>query len=102
MLLYDKAKNSTCADSPLPFISLYSMPSNTPHYHLLLLGLWLESEAEPRRYGLENPHTGERIGFQNEAELFRFLQVWSGGSFEAASALLAEQQPNQAGTPPST
>jgi hypothetical protein len=28
------------------------------------------------RYALENPHTGERIGFRNVAELTRFLNQW--------------------------
>ena len=51
------------------------------HYHSFILTLWQEGEAVANarpvwRYSLENPHTGERIGFRNAAELGRFLDHW--------------------------
>lgn len=53
----------------------------TLHYHSFILTLWRESEGMPNappiwRYALENPHTGERIGFRAAAELTRFLNQW--------------------------
>ena len=50
-------------------------------YHSFVLTLWRESDGLPNappvwRYALENPHTGERIGFRNAAELARFLNQW--------------------------
>lgn len=52
------------------------------HYHSFILTLWRESEGMLNapsvwRYALENPHTGERIGFRNVAELTRFLNQWA-------------------------
>jgi hypothetical protein len=51
------------------------------YYHSFVLTLWRESDGLPNappvwRYALENPHTGERIGFRSVAELTRFLNQW--------------------------
>jgi hypothetical protein len=51
------------------------------HYHSFVLTLWRETDGLPNappvwRYALENPHTGERIGFRDAAELTRFLNQW--------------------------
>lgn len=51
------------------------------HYHSFILTVWQEGAALPNappvwRYSLENPHTGERIGFRDANELGRFLNQW--------------------------
>jgi hypothetical protein len=45
-------------------------------YHSFLLRLWLvnEQEGSTWRASLENPHTGERLGFASLERLFAFLQ----------------------------
>jgi hypothetical protein len=45
-------------------------------YHSFLLRLWLVDEQEGLtwRASLENPHTGERLGFATLERLFIFLQ----------------------------
>lgn len=45
-------------------------------YHAYLLRLWLAVEQEQVvwRASLENPQTGERLGFANLERLFVFLQ----------------------------
>lgn len=45
-------------------------------YHSFLLRLWLVNEQEGLawRASLENPHTGERLGFASLERLFAFLQ----------------------------
>lgn len=50
-----------------------------PHnYHAYLLRLWRESDHDPWRATLENPHTGERLSFARVGELLAFLcgQLW--------------------------
>jgi hypothetical protein len=58
------------------------MPPNPtgrlPRYHTFLLRLWEEAENAGWRFSLENPHTGERIGFRSADELARYLRDWSG------------------------
>jgi len=49
------------------------MPEFAPHYLAYLLRLWRDSEHTPWRAQLEDPHTGETIGFSSLAELFAFL-----------------------------
>lgn len=43
------------------------------NYHAYLLRLWREDDATPWRASLENPHTGERIHFANDKQLYAFL-----------------------------
>jgi hypothetical protein len=50
-------------------------------YHSFILAMWQEGEPLPNappvwRYSLENPHTGERVGFRDAVELNRFLDRW--------------------------
>lgn len=64
------------------------MPPNTPEsplrYHTFILSLWAETGTEPLwRCSLENPHTGERRGFQSFDEIAAFLQGWTRRSQEA-------------------
>jgi hypothetical protein len=53
---------------------------STPlHYQIFLFCLWEEPANAPAgcsvwRFSLENPHTGQRIGFQNLAALMHYLQ----------------------------
>jgi len=56
-------------------------------YHSFILSLWTEGSALPNappvwRYSLEDPHTDQRRGFKDLAELMRFLQVWTAVSPE--------------------
>ncbi len=46
-----------------------------PGYRSYLLRLWCTEQAAPGwwRASVEDPHTGERIGFGNLEELFAFL-----------------------------
>jgi hypothetical protein len=54
----------------------------TLHYHSFILTMWRE-DGEPAaapplwRCSLENPHTGERIGFRSANDLGRFLIQWA-------------------------
>ncbi len=47
------------------------------HYLSYLLRLWCPEESQLAcwRASLEDPHTGERIGFANLEELFAFLMA---------------------------
>ena len=50
-------------------------------YHSFILTVWQEGASLPNappswRYSLENPYTGERVGFRDAAELSRFLNQW--------------------------
>jgi hypothetical protein len=59
----------------------------TLHYHSFILTIWREAvgraDSEPSteaaiwRCSLENPHTGERVGFRSADELGRFLSQWA-------------------------
>jgi hypothetical protein len=56
-------------------------------HHSFILSLWPEGGAQPNappvwRYSLEDPHTGERRGFKELAELMRFLEEWTAVSPE--------------------
>ncbi|MGD8793934.1 MAG: hypothetical protein PVF47_15385 [Anaerolineae bacterium] len=49
------------------------------HYRSYLLRLWLEHGENPNlpgvwRYSLEDPHTGEKLGFASLESLLAFLQ----------------------------
>jgi hypothetical protein len=52
------------------------MPNKKSPYLSYLLRLWSTSGARPAvwRASLENPHTGERLGFSTLERLFSFLQ----------------------------
>ncbi len=59
------------------------MPPNLterpPRYHTFLLRLWAEAEGVTGwRCSLEDPHTGQRIGFRSVDELAQHLREWSG------------------------
>lgn len=55
----------------------------TLHYHSFILTMWREENEPPVAAGtawrcsLENPHTGERVGFRSADELGRFLGQWA-------------------------
>lgn len=55
------------------------------HYQIFLFCLWAEPSHAPGgsavwRFSLENPHTGQRVGFKNLAELTSYLhQQLTGG-----------------------
>ncbi len=50
-------------------------------YHNFILRLWQASIIPPTalgwRYSLENPHTGERTGFNSIEAMMRYLQEWT-------------------------
>lgn len=51
-------------------------------HHSFIISLWLEGGAYPNappvwRISLEDPRTAERHGFQDLAELMRFLEAWT-------------------------
>jgi hypothetical protein len=51
-------------------------------YHSFILSLWTEGGALPNdppvwRISLEDPHTDQRRGFKDLAELMRFLEEWT-------------------------
>jgi hypothetical protein len=52
------------------------MANNRLLYHSYLLRLWSADEQGQKvwRASLENPHTGEHLGFANLERLFAFLQ----------------------------
>lgn len=52
------------------------MANNQPLYHSYLLRLWLaHDQGQPVwRASLENPRTGDRLGFASLERLFAFLQ----------------------------
>ncbi|GIK59057.1 MAG: hypothetical protein HND44_10990 [Chloroflexi bacterium] len=50
--------------------------------HNFILSLWVEGGARPNappvwRYSLEEPHSSQRRGFKDLAELVRFLEEWT-------------------------
>lgn len=51
-------------------------------HHSFILSLWVEGAALPNappvwRYSLEDPHSVQRRGFKDLAELVRFLEEWT-------------------------
>lgn len=50
--------------------------ADKPTYHSYLIRLWASDEQgkEVWRASLENPHTGERLGFTSLERMFAFLQ----------------------------
>ncbi len=55
------------------------------NYHAYLLRLWRESEHDPWRATLEDPHTGERLGFANLDRLLAYLNQRLGEDDEAVN-----------------
>lgn len=59
-------------------------PQDRPaRYHLFLLSLWETGSGHPGepavwRLSLQDPHTSERKGFADLAELDAFLAAWMG------------------------
>lgn len=49
------------------------MGSMTPTYHAYLLRIWRENGCEAWRALLEDPHTGERLGFDGADRLLAYL-----------------------------
>ena len=51
-----------------------------PDYAAYLLRLWRETSAEEAQWraSLQNPHTGERVGFSSLRDLFAFLEKETG------------------------
>lgn len=54
--------------------------ARSPDYQAYLLRLWREAADLPFRAMLEDPHTGQRQGFANLAQLVAFLQQLDGES----------------------
>jgi hypothetical protein len=50
--------------------------TNSPRYLAYMLRLWqVDRQGQPEwRASLESPHTGERLGFADVAQLLAFLQ----------------------------
>lgn len=61
-------------------------------YQIFLLSLWAEpihtaNGCSVWRFSLENPHTGQRLGFKNLAALVKYLhQQTTGGDEEQTDA----------------
>jgi len=49
------------------------METHTPNYHAYLLRCWRDDEHTPWRFQLEDPHTGERRGFDTPEKILKFL-----------------------------
>lgn len=64
------------------------------HYISYLLRLWqIKSEGElVWRASLESPHTGERRGFANLADLFTFLEKETGHVAQGQAAPNADEE----------
>jgi hypothetical protein len=74
------------------------LPSKQTHYHAFLLRLWraeVTSTGSPFwRASLENPHTGERLGFATLEQLFAYLLELSEAAEQpAAISDNAEDEP---------
>jgi hypothetical protein len=51
-------------------------PEEAPHYRSFILVCWREHNEEAIwRFSLEDPHTGQRHGFTNPAEVIAFLET---------------------------
>jgi hypothetical protein len=57
-----------------------------PDYQAYLLRLWREEADLPFRAMLEDPHTGQRHGFANLAQLVTFLQQLDADSMDESSS----------------
>jgi len=52
--------------------------SANANYYAYLLRCWRENAAAPWRATLENPHSGEIIGFASLEQLYQFLERQTG------------------------
>jgi hypothetical protein len=70
------------------------MDKEQPDYLSYLLRLWRVSGEEKAvwRASLESPHTGERRGFANLADLFTFLEKETGHATRGQTAPNADEK----------
>jgi hypothetical protein len=70
------------------------MDKEQPDYLSYLLRLWRVSGEEKAvwRASLESPHTGERRGFANLADLFTFLEKEAGHAAQGQTAPNADEK----------
>ena len=70
------------------------MDKEQPDYLSYLLRLWRVSGEEKAvwRASLESPHTGERRGFANLADLFTFLEKETGHAARGQTAPNADEK----------
>lgn len=54
------------------------MNEKTTHYHAYLLRFWRDDELSAWRASLEDPHTGETLGFATMQRLYSFLDEMIG------------------------
>ena len=74
----DVTRSSTGQDSR----EKVQMPKRLPRYHSYLLRCWEEDGVMTRwRFMLENPHNGEKQGFESCEEFMTFLE----GELEGAT-----------------
>jgi len=68
------------------------IPEHPPRYRAYLLRCWEERGQDPLRplwrFSLEEPHTGERHGFADLAQLVAFLQGFTEGGQDDADAAM--------------
>jgi hypothetical protein len=69
------------------------IPDQPPRYHAYLLRCWEERGHDPPRppiwrFSLEAPHTGERHGFADLAQLVAFLQGFMESSQDDANTAI--------------
>ena len=69
------------------------MTTKQPTYQAYLLRLWPTrphgTEPAVWRASLENPHTGQRLGFASLEQLFAYLIEQTGPNFSAREDLLS-------------
>jgi hypothetical protein len=73
-------------------------PREFPDYVSYLLRLWREKGGQTTwwRASLQDPHTGERIGFAHLDELVAFLQEQTGHAVTAGNLVKGEHPPERA------
>jgi hypothetical protein len=60
-----------------------NLPDHSLRYQTFVLCVWQEGETDTGwRCSLENPHTGERIGFQTIDGMTAYLLEWTRMSVE--------------------
>jgi hypothetical protein len=71
------------------------MTSDEPGYRSYLLRLWTVRRADVViwRASLEDPHTGERVGFADLDHLFAFLLRRTTAIDETSTSMQQEQEP---------
>jgi hypothetical protein len=72
------------------------MPTEKPIYQVYLLRLWPASVSQTGptawRASLENPHTGERLGFASLEQLFTYLMEQVENDGRTKSDFLSDKQ----------